>query len=446
MGRVVKLEPQSKAGAGSSRASAASVNGSAAGRKRKAAKASGETASGNQRPDKTALVLGGGGFTGGVYEVGALRALDLLTKGGSINSYDMYVGTSAGAFIAALSASGVSAEEMMRVLAREKEQPFREISLGDLLRLNLGSLAHRGLMLPVHLLSLTRKLVAQRGEASLMDVALGLAEALPPGLYTGVGIESYLRKALQERGLPDDFKHCARDLYITATDLDTCERVVFGSEGLEDVPISTAVRASGALPMVYAPVQVGERELVDGGIVSTTNLDIAVDAGAKLIVVINPIVPFVNDFQQQVRTLRGRRARRISDMGFPKVGYQAFKMLAYRRLHGMAEQWERRYPGIDIVLIEPQSGDELMFETSIMNFTSRVEIARHGFESVARHLADEYDRYSEIFARHGIEIQPDRVMRVIEHLDDDQDRASTWRRLLESTAGALLRQSSSAAG
>lgn len=410
------------------------------------AKAASKTAAKGQRPDKTALVLGGGGFTGGVYEIGALRALDLLTKGGSINSYDMYVGTSAGAFIAALSASGVSAEEMMRVLAREKEQPFREISLGDLLRLNLGSLVHRGLMLPAHLLSLSRKLISQRGEASLMDVALGLVEALPPGLYTGAGIESYLSRALEERGLPDDFKRCAKSLYITATDLDTCERVVFGSEGFDEVPISTAVRASGALPMVYAPVTIDGRELVDGGIVSTTNLDIAVDAGAKLIVVINPIVPFVNDFQQQVRTLRGRRPRRISDMGFPKVGYQAFKMLAYRRLHGMAEQWEQRYPGIDIVLIEPQSGDELMFETSIMNFTSRVEIARHGFESVARHLAEEYDRYSEVFGKHGIEIQPDRVMRVIERLDGEEDRASTWRRLLESTAGALLRPSSSAAG
>ena len=72
------------------------------------------------------------------------------------------------------------------------------------------------------------------------------------------------------------------------------------------MPISTAVRASGALPMVYAPVRVGGRELIDGGIVSTTNLDIAVEAGAKLVVVINPIVPYVNDFAEQVRTLRGR--------------------------------------------------------------------------------------------------------------------------------------------
>jgi len=93
------------------------------------------------------------------------------------------------------------------------------------------------------------------------------------------------------------------------------------------VPISTAVRASGALPMVYAPVRVKDRELIDGGMVSTTNLDIAVEAGAKLIVVINPIVPFVNDFAERVRTLRGTRPRRVSDMGFPQIGYQASSSL-----------------------------------------------------------------------------------------------------------------------
>ena len=52
-----------------------------------------------RRRSKTALVLGGGGFTGAVYEIGALRALDLLSVSHSINEFDVYVGTSAGAFV-----------------------------------------------------------------------------------------------------------------------------------------------------------------------------------------------------------------------------------------------------------------------------------------------------------------------------------------------------------
>jgi NTE family protein len=397
-----------------------------------------------RRPSKTALVLGGGGFTGGVYEIGALRALDLLAVNSTVNQFDVYVGTSAGSFIAALCANGVTPEEMMRVVTKQGPQPFAELSLDDLLNLNVWEWARKGALLPLRIASLMRRLVSQPSEMSLMDFALGLAEALPSGLYTGAGIERYLSGVLGEPGRTDDFRELGRELYITATDLDTCERIVFGEEDLDEVPISTAVRASGALPMVYAPVRVGNRELVDGGLGSTTNLDIAVKAGAKLVVVLNPVVPFVNDFTTEVRTIRGRRARRVSDMGFPQIGYQAFKLLAHKRLHEVAEGWEERYPGVDIVLIEPDPGDELMFQTSMMNFTSRIDIGRHGFESVTQHLAGEYDHYREICERHGIEISPDRLRRVVEHFDAEPAHVSAWRKILESTTGALLRQSGSA--
>ena len=76
-----------------------------------------------RRRDKTALVLGGGGFTGGVYEIGALRALDLLAMNSTVNQFDIYVGTSAGSFIAALCANGVTPEEMMRVVTRQGPRP-----------------------------------------------------------------------------------------------------------------------------------------------------------------------------------------------------------------------------------------------------------------------------------------------------------------------------------
>jgi predicted acylesterase/phospholipase RssA len=406
-----------------------------------------------RRPSKTALGLGGGGFTGGVYEVGALRALDLLAVNSTVNDFDIYVGTSAGAFIAALCANGVTPDEMMRVATSEAPQPFRDIDLGDLLRPNLGELLRGGVRLPLRLASLVRQVVSQPGQVSVLDLALGLARALPSGLYTGAGIEGYLHKVLSEPGRTDDFRKLrgGRELYIAATDLDTCERVVFGAEGFEHYPISTAVRASGALPMVYAPVRLDGRELVDGGLISTTNLDIAVEAGAELVVVINPVVPFVNDFATEVRTLRGRRPRHVSDMGFPQIGFQAFKLLAHQRLHEMATRWEERYPGVDIVLIEPESTDELMFQTSIMNFASRIAIARHGFQSIAHHLAGEYEHYREVTKRHGIEISPERLRMVVEHFeaetaaaDEPEQDTSAWRRILEGTTGALLRQSQSA--
>ncbi len=397
------------------------------------------------RRDKTALVLGGGGFTGGVYEIGALRALDLLAVNSSVNDFDVYVGTSAGSFIAALCANGVTPEEMMRVVTGQGTPAFKDIDIGDLLRPNLKEFARKGALMPLRALSLARDLISQPGSLSLMDIIMGLADGLPSGLYTGAGIERYLHDVLSEPGRSDNFSELDCELYLTATDLDTCERVVLAADGAEEVPISTAVRASGALPMVYAPVRVHDRDLIDGGIVSTTNLDLAIQAGAKLVVVINPIVPFVNDFAGRVTTLRGKRPRRVADMGFAQIGYQAFKLVAHQRLHELAKGWEERYPGVDIVLIEPEPADELMFETSMMSFTSRVEIARHGFESVTKQLAGEYSRYREVAERHGLEISAKRVRKVVEHFDEQHEATSAWRKILEGTTGALLRQAGSAA-
>jgi NTE family protein len=398
---------------------------------------------GKRRPrrSKTALVLGGGGFTGGVYEIGALRALDLLSVNRTVNQFDVYVGTSAGAFVAAMAANGITPEEMMRVVNRQVPTPFRDIDVGTLLRPNVIEFSRRGVTLPLKLVRLARDLAANAGAISAMDVVLGLAEALPSGLYSGSGIEKYVRAVLSDPDRSDDFRLLAPELYVAATDLDTCERIVFGANDWDDVPISTAVRASTALPMVYKPVRVKDRELVDGGIASTTNVDIAVEAGAKFVVVVNPLVPYVNDFTKTVSTLTGARARHVSDMGFPQIGYQAFKLLAYQRLHEMARQWEQRYPGVDIVLIEPEPNDELMFQTSMMNFASRVEIARHGFDSVTLKLSEDYDSLRRVCQRHGIEISATRVRKVVKHFAAEKERTRAWRKILEQTTGTLLRQS-----
>ena len=394
-----------------------------------------------RRRSKTALVLGGGGFTGGVYEIGALRALDLLSVNRTVNQFDVYVGTSAGSFVAAAVANGVTPEEMMRVIVQQVPTPFPDARIGSLLKPNYREFVTRGLMFPLRLAHLLGTLGRDLRQVSAVDIVLALAEALPTGLYSGEGIERYVKRILSDPDRTNDFRELAGELYLAATDLDTCERVVFGSEGFDDVPISRAVSASSALPMVYKPVKIAGREYVDGGIVSTTNLDIAVEAGAKLIVVVNPLVPYTNDFETRIPTLTGSRARRVSDMGFPHIGYQAFKLLAHQRLHELARRWEERYPGVDIILIEPDPGDELMFQTSVMNYTSRVAIARHGFQSVTLKLANDYPRFKRICERHGIDISATRVRTVVKHFEAERESTRAWRKILEQTTSTLLRQS-----
>jgi len=385
-------------------------------------------------------VLGGGGFTGGVYEIGALRALDLLAVNRNVNEFDVYVGTSAGSFIASMAANGVTPEEMMRVVNQQVPTPFRDIDLGTLLRPNYLDFAKSAALLPLRVAGIARTLASNLRSVSMMDIVVGLAEGLPAGVYDGRGIEDYLGDVLGDLDRSADFRLLGRELYLPATDLDTCERIVLGEEGWDDVPIPTAVAASTALPMVYKPVDVKGRHLVDGGLRSTTNLDVAVEHGAKLVVVINPLVPYVNDFQKMIPTMFGSRVRRVTDMGFPQIGYQAFKLLTYQRLHESVKQWSEKYQGVDIILIEPEPNDELMFETNIMNFTKRVEIARHGFESVTIKLAKDYDHFAEVCAKHGIEISATRVRKVMKHFERERERTTAWRRILEQTTGALLRQ------
>ncbi len=395
-----------------------------------------------RRRSKTALVLGGGGFTGAVYEIGALRALDLLSVNRTINDFDVYVGTSAGALVGALTANGVTPETMMRVVNDQVVPGFPPIQREMLLRPNYREFAAKGLKLPFHLAGVLRELDAQPrllrrrrpGDRARRRAALGR-------LHGRRGSRPTCARCSRGEGCTDDFRELGCELYLAATDLDTCERLVLGAEGWDDVPISSAVRASTALPMVYEPHRVKDRELVDGGIVSTTNLDIAVEAGAKFIVVVNPLVPYVNDFTKEIPTLFGTRTRRVSDMGFPKIGYQTFKLLAYQRLHEMAESWKERYPGVDIVLIEPEPDDELMFQTNILNYNSRIAVARHGFHSVTQKLAASYDEWREVASRHGIQISATRVRKVVEHYGAEKEKTRAWRRILEQTTGTLLRQS-----
>ena len=300
---------------------------------------------------------------------------------------------------------------MSRVVNKQVPTPFQDVDLGALLRPNYADFATRALLMPLRLVGLARSLAGRWREVSRDGRRHRPRRGAARRASTPAsGIEKYIREVFHESDRSDDFRLLEPELYLTATDLDTCERIVFGAAGLgrrADLEGGLGLdRAADGLP---ARSTCKGRQLIDGGIRSTTNVDIAVEQGAKFIVVVNPLVPYVNDFQKRIPTIFGSRVRRVSDMGYPQVGYQAFKLLAHARLHEHVKHWRERYPGVDIILIEPDPNDELMFGTSIMNYSSRLEIARHGFESVTLRLAQDYRHYKEICEKHGIEISARRV-------------------------------------
>ena len=201
-----------------------------------------------RKRSKTALVLGGGGFTGGVYEIGALRALDLLAVNQTVNEFDVYVGTSAGAFISSLTANGVTPEEMMRVLNRHLASPLRDIDLEMLLRPNYKGIATRGARSRSGSPGSPARLPGTSARSRSIDLLTGLASGASQRLLQGEGIARYVEEVLTDPDRTNDFRLLERELYLTATDLDTTERIVLGEGEWADVPISQAVAASGALP------------------------------------------------------------------------------------------------------------------------------------------------------------------------------------------------------
>ena len=157
---------------------------------------------------KTALVLGGGGFTGGVYEIGALRALDLLSVNRTVNEFDVYVGTSAGSFVAAAVANGVTPEEMMRVIVQQVPTSFPDARVSSLLRPNYrGVPVRRACWSRSGVAQLVRSLVRDLGQISAVDIAVGLAEVLPSGLYSGEGDRAATcARILSDPDRTDDFR------------------------------------------------------------------------------------------------------------------------------------------------------------------------------------------------------------------------------------------------
>ena len=113
----------------------------------------------------------------------------------------------------------------MRVVNQQVPTPFRDIDVSTVLRPNLLEFARTGMLLPWRIASLAREIAPQWRSISAMDVVLGLAKDLPSGLYSGAGIEQYVRNVLSDPDRSDDFRALSNELYLVATDLDTCERI-----------------------------------------------------------------------------------------------------------------------------------------------------------------------------------------------------------------------------
>jgi predicted acylesterase/phospholipase RssA len=391
-----------------------------------------------QSSGKTALVLAGGGLTGAVYEIGALRAIDDLLVGGSVNDFDIYVGTSAGSLVASMLASGISPDTMLQAMAGDHPE-IRPIAREDLFHLDHRDLVRFGARLPKKVLGAWSHYLRHLPDMTMFDLIWSLSEALPSGLYDNLALARYVRDALKSQGGRNRFDELKRDLHIIATDLDTGHRKVFDRHNHTQVPISQAVAASTAIPVFYKPVRIHGHDYIDGGVRGNASLDVAIENGATLVVCINPMVPFDNSERTSIPFL-GQDGGYLSQKGLSAIASQVGRITSHAGLHYHVKQLHRKHPEVDIILIEPSPKDYQMVFYNIMRYSARLIVARHGFETVTLKLAQDYEHYEAVLGRHGIPINRRLVIEELEEIRSANDEPATVRRVLEKRSAATHHQ------
>ena len=249
------------------------------------------SASASPRPvsESIGLAMAGGAPGGAIYEIGAMRALDEALVGLDLRDCGVFVGVSAGAFLTACLANGLSTAKQCRAIVKDEpgEHPFVPEMF---FRPAVKEVGKRLLSAPRHLYSGLRDYVSGR-EKRLLDALTVLGRTLPVGVFDNEPVRDYVERIFSIKGRTDDFNQLQRRLTVVATDLESGESMRFGHSGWNQVPISKAVQASAALPGLYPPVEIHGRYYVDGILLKTMHASVALESGAKLVFCINPLVP-----------------------------------------------------------------------------------------------------------------------------------------------------------
>jgi NTE family protein len=226
------------------------------------------------RPD--VLVLGGGGLLGVEWLMGVLAGIEDAT-GFDMRDCEHFVGTSAGSIVSARLAAG-----------RPPRRPSTETA-----ELDPGPAPQVGNGLATAALEIARRATDLTQAAAAPVAPLALAASGPGGAFMRAGVLT--RIAPPHRTLDDLRDHVdgygARfdgRLRVAAVDRARGRRVMFGSPGAPWAGVGAAVAASCAVPWLFAPVTIGGREYVDGGVWSATNLDAAPAGRDTHVLCLNP--------------------------------------------------------------------------------------------------------------------------------------------------------------
>jgi NTE family protein len=147
------------------------------------------------------------------------------------------------------------------------------------------------------------------------------------------------------------------------------------------------------LPGLFPPVLIGDQHFVDGALQKTMHASVALEECVDLMLCLNPLVPFHS------------KAARIADGGLPAVMSQTFRSMIHSRMALGMKHYERAYPRTDIVLMEPDQRDGVLYQANTFSYAQRRQLAEHAYQQTRILLRRSRHSLSAKLARHGIALR-----------------------------------------
>lgn len=223
-----------------------------------------------------------------------------------------------------------------------------------------------------------------------------LYDTLPAGFFTLDAYERFLEDFFVRRGIPNSFHLMPRALRVMAHDLDSGEQVLFGSDGFDHVPVTRACIATMAMPPFFSPVRIGDRHYIDAGAAQVSHLDVAIAEGAEVVFVVNPMVPVL---AETVPTGHGKK-NSVRDKGLMWVMNQALRISMHKLM--MESVARIRAEGkVEVVVIEPEPTDAMLFMYNPASFAARRMILEHAYRTTRARIDEWFGDKSPAFERAG---------------------------------------------
>ncbi len=371
------------------------------------------------------LAIAGGGPIGGMYGLGALRALDEALDGLDLTRLDCYVGVSSGAFLTAGLANRISSAEICRIFVTGNSDDAR-FRPEDFLRPNVYEYLRRAATLPKLAYGWWHDLLTEPRKTRWSDLITRFGGLVPSGLFDNAGVERFMQDVFSRRGRSNDFRALDTDLFVVAVDLDSGRTVRFGEPGMDQVPISLAVQASAALPGLYPPVEIDGRHYVDGALRRTMHASTLLERGIDLMIGINPLVPYDATHAPR-RNGQIDRARLLSG-GLPAVLSQTLRTLLQSRMQVGLEKYAQQYPRVDQLVFEPNADNSELFFTNLFSYSARHRVCQLAYRNTLADLRGNAQVLEPMLAAHGIalrhEILNDRQRTFTDGVDVQQGRTT----------------------